>query len=328
MITIGLSAHRVETIPFLKDIMAVQDAVILEEPSHPSFQTMLDEKVSVPDYVRTTEPSFPIYSEKVYPLLQRYHKEGKLVIQIEPYLEKLNEMQAWIEEGLKPTEQVLQPEMKAVYESENLTFGALLHYYQSLNRPFEEITQAVTDFASRDARRIRLRDEMRAEAIIDFIRKNGLEDKSIYVEAGYIHFALRPSLLWKQEAWRHKVRQVLILARPCRHLSYRQWGRAVDFILPPGDLLTLHHIFRGEINSTLGRLLAARSLIYVSLLTKDELLPTDEEPTPHLAEEIRLKAFVDKLSYEACERLFERIKTTPASEAKKIAGLPPVEPSR
>ncbi len=68
-------------------------------------------------------------------------------------------------------------------------------------------------------------------------------------------------------------------------------------------------MFRGKFNEALRKLLAARSLIYVSLLTKEELLPTQEQPTPHLAEEVRLKAFVDKLDYEACASLFKRIKT-------------------
>lgn len=80
-------------------------------------------------------------------------------------------------------------------------------------------------------------------------------------------------------------------------------------------------MFRGKFNDALGRLLAARSLIYVSLLTKEELLPTQKQPTPHLAEEVRLKAFVDKLDYTACETIFSRVKTLPTAEARKMLRL-------
>lgn len=322
MITIGLSAHRVEAIPFLQDLMASHEVIVLEEPPQPSFPAILEGKFLISNYLRVTEPSFPIYSEKVYHLLQRYHQKGGLIIQVEPYLEKLSEIHCQIEEGLKPAEQAMQPEMKAVYDAENMAFGALLHYYQSADKTFEETTRAVMEFAASDAKRIKLRDQMRAEAITDLIRKNNWQEKAIYIEAGYIHFALRPALAARQEAHGHKVRQVFVLAKPCCHLSYKQWKRAVNFILPPGDLLTLHHMFRGRIDEKLGRLLAARSLIYVSLLTKEELLPTNACPTPHLEEEIKLKAFVDRLDYKTCEMIFSRVKNLPAEEAKKMLRLP------
>lgn len=279
---------------------------------------MLKGEIPIPAYLEQIDLSFPIYSERIYHLLQGCYRQGKLVAQIEPYLTKLNEIHELIEKGSKSTDLTHQPETKAVYEAENMAFEALLNYYQSVDKTFAETTQAVMNFASQDAKRIRLRDKMRAEAVAHFIEEKEFQKKSIYVETGYIHFALRPALLKRQEVHRQKVRQVFILKKPCRHLSYRQWGRAVDFISPPGDLLTLHYMFRGKFNDALGRLLAARSLIYVSLLTKEELLPTQEQPTPHLAEEVRLKAFVDKLDYNACEAILKRIKALPSAEAQKI----------
>lgn len=86
-----------------------------------------------------------------------------------------------------------------------------MNYYQSIDKTFAEITQAVMDFASRDAQRTKLRDEMRAEAIISFIRENGLQEKSIYIEAGYIHFALRPALMKRQEGRPDRVKQTFVL---------------------------------------------------------------------------------------------------------------------
>ncbi|HED00811.1 MAG TPA: hypothetical protein ENN18_10590 [Proteobacteria bacterium] len=321
MITIGLSAHRAEAIPFLKNVFARSDVIILEEPPHPSFQAMLEGEIPIPDYLEQIDLSFPIYSERIYHLLQGCYRQGKLVAQIEPYLTKLNEIHESIEKGSKPTDLTHQPETKAVYEAENMAFEALLNYYQSVDKTFAETTQAVMNFASQDAKRIRLRDKMRAEVITQFVQKNNLQEKSIYVEAGYIHLALRPALMKRPDNHLHIIKQVFILAGPCRNLSYRQWGRSVDFISPPGDLLTLHYMFREKFNDALGRLLAARSLIYVSLLTKEELLPTQEQPTPHLAEEVRLKAFVDKLDYKACETIFSRVKALPTAEARKVLRL-------
>jgi hypothetical protein len=131
MITIGLSAHRVEIIPFLKNIFTESDVIILEEPLYPSFHTMLEGEIPIPAYLEQIDLSFPIYSERIYHLLQGCYRQGKLVAQIEPYLAKLNEIHELIEKGSKPTALAHQSETKAVYNAENMTFGALLNYYQS-----------------------------------------------------------------------------------------------------------------------------------------------------------------------------------------------------
>jgi len=123
MITVGLAAHRVEAIPFLKNLIADHEVIILEEPPHLLFQAMLKGKVPIPAYLEQIDPSFPIYSERIYHLLQACYRQGKLVTQIEPYLTKLNGIHESIEKGSKPTDLTHQPDTKAVYDAENMTFA-------------------------------------------------------------------------------------------------------------------------------------------------------------------------------------------------------------
>lgn len=57
---------------------------------------------------------------------------------------------------------------------------------------------------------------------------------------------------------------------------------------------------------SLADLLAARSLIYIKLIEKDELIP-GASTAPHAEGEIRINAMVDRLSFEDCEMIFDRI---------------------
>jgi len=50
-ITLGLSLHRPETVPFLADWMKQHDAVVLEEPPDEGFEQMLQGTLAVDDYI-------------------------------------------------------------------------------------------------------------------------------------------------------------------------------------------------------------------------------------------------------------------------------------
>jgi hypothetical protein len=59
MITIAFSSHRVETIPFARQMMEKHQIIVLEEPPHPKFTDMLNGNLSISQYLMETDIGFP-----------------------------------------------------------------------------------------------------------------------------------------------------------------------------------------------------------------------------------------------------------------------------
>ncbi|MBW1981878.1 MAG: hypothetical protein JRJ12_11720 [Deltaproteobacteria bacterium] len=76
----------------------------------------------------------------------------------------------------------------------------------------------------------------------------------------------------------------------------------------------MHYVFGKGLTQAQESLLAARSLIYIKLLGKEELLPGDSI-APHAEEEVAVNRLVDSLKYEDCERLFPKIRLASREEA-------------
>jgi hypothetical protein len=86
----------------------------------------------------------------------------------------------------------------------------------------------------------------------------------------------------------------------------------------PGDILTLHYAFHGRLREELANVLAARSLIYIKLIEKEEIIPGKCE-TPHARDEVRVNRLVDRLNFNQCRELFERIRLSKRAEAVELA---------
>ena len=85
----------------------------------------------------------------------------------------------------------------------------------------------------------------------------------------------------------------------------------------PGDILTLHYALHGGMPEHQSDLLAARSLIYIKLLQKDELLPGDSD-APHSEDQVRVNRVVDSLSLEDCQVLFDQIRLAKRERAIRV----------
>ena len=68
----------------------------------------------------------------------------------------------------------------------------------------------------------------------------------------------------------------------------------------------------------MANLLAARSLIYIKLIEKEELLP-GKSATPHIENEIGVNRLVDRLDFDQCGELFQRIRLSRRQQAVEIA---------
>jgi hypothetical protein len=307
MLTIGFSSHHAEALPFARHHMEQHQVIVLEEPPSPHFSAMLDGSLCIAEYIMELDSGFPEFELRMCRLLRNFHRDGRLIIQIEPYLEALLQIHELLAEGKVPEEIVSEPSLKDIYEAENRATGALITYYKlSVQAPFERVVTAVKDFARVDAKRLTLRERLRAQAIAP-LTKSG---ESVYVEAGYIHYPLYRYL--RQAIGPGKKIRVVFLLEP---VVKRLKGRRRN--LGPGDVLTLHYAFHDDLQKDVADLLAARSLIYIKLIQKEELLPGPSD-APHCEDEVRVNRLVDGLSFEDCKILFTRIRLAKREEALRV----------
>lgn len=283
-------AHRVEFLELLREEADKYGVLVLEEPNDFLLEKFLNGSISLEEYVSNSDTSFPQYTLHQARLLKNLHNQGLKILQIEPYLEIIERIHVSIKVG-KFSEYTRNPEVKNVLEVEREAVGKLIEYQEELMKgEFDRIVDKVVEFARKDSERFKLRDYMRASAIAELG-----EDDKVIVEAGYLHILL-PIFLQRLNV---RVETVNLLEKACRLLN-------LELNENPGDTLTKAYMLNIELNGY-ERLMAAQSLVYVSMISKDEKLPTKENPFPHLLEEINLARKVKKMSYEECKKEFFRI---------------------
>ncbi len=310
LVTIGLSSHRLEALPAARELMARHEAVVLEEAPEADFPAVLAGEISPDDYLADKEVEFPHYSREQLMGLRQLHGRGVRLLQVEPYLERLIAIHEALAAGRPRAVVEGREEFREVYAAESRATAALLRFYRLAHTAaFPEVVAAVQDFARADAARFRLRDSLRAAALAPLIQDFG----RIYVEAGYIHLYLVRALR-RRLAGTVRVRPVFLLAARSRALI----GRPRP--LGPGDLLTLNFIFGKAMSPATAALLAARSLIHIQLLSKEELLPGRGE-TPHLVDEARAWRLSTALTYQDCQLLYSRVRRLlPAAAVAEVEG--------
>ncbi|MCS7203719.1 MAG: hypothetical protein NZ809_04660 [Thermodesulfovibrio sp.] len=303
--TILYSSHRVEFLSCLKKYMDRSDIIILEDAPSESFLKMLNGDISVEEFLSDEIYEFPMFSFYFYKMLKHLKEQGKTILQIEPYMERLFKIHSLFSEGKSPQDVESISELNEVYQCEKKATKALIDFYEiSLKNSFDEVVNSVKRFARLDAYRFRLRDELRAKAICKILPKDG----NVLIEAGAIHQYLRKILL---ERLGKDVKTVFALEDTVKKLTGKRW------IFPPGDILTLRYIFEAKENEELENLLSARALVYIMLIKKEEMLPTERKPIPHLLDEIEVVGLVNRLSYSDCEKLYPEIRFVSRLKALK-----------
>jgi hypothetical protein len=285
--------------------MRLHDLVALEEPPSELFEEMLRGEVSVDDYLADTDLEFPVFARRSCALHRALHAEGKTILQVEPFQERMARIHERFEEGWTPSRVEADPLLSGVYRAERSWTAALLRYYESAARDgFEGVLAAVLAFSRADAARGRLRDRLRAEALASLLPA----DRSVYVEAGEIHLVLVGELRSRLEPTR-AVSSIHVMQPAIERLSGRRRCPG------PGDKLTMLFIMRPDYLGPRADLLAARALIHVKILHKDEI-DGSEEQVPHTVNEIECNRLVKNLSYDECSRLFEEIRSLPTRQAR------------
>jgi hypothetical protein len=280
---------------------------VLEEAPLAEFLDMLDGRLSIDEYMMILDSGFPGFERLMCVLLRDLHSNGWQIIQVEPYLETLLQIHELLSNGNTPQDVMKDPRLESVYRAEKRATGALIDYYaHSLTAPFDEVVDAVKAFAKADADRLVMRERLRAQAIKP-LTSHGVD---IYVEAGYIHYPLY-HYLKKALGRAQRIRVVYLLEPVVRRLKGRRRN------MGPGDILTLRYALHGGVPEDLADLLAARSLIYIKLLRKDELLPVDSD-APHSEDEVGVNRIVDSLNFEDCQALFDQIRLAKRERAIRV----------
>ena len=306
-VTLAYSNHRPETLPYAEALMGQHDAVILEEPPTPGFHAMLGGELEVDRYLDQADFEYPEFARRSCALFRRLADQGISIYQSDPYLERLAEIHQLFDDGGSPGDAGDDPQLGPVYAAERDWTAALVTFYgNALAAPFEEVVRAVTAFARADAARGRLRDNLRANAILTILPQHDL----VYIEAGTLHLALLQELLRRRpNGVRLRVRHLMQPA--VRSLGGRCRG------LAPGDRLTLMLTATSDLQGRMVDLLAARSLIYNRIVHHDEMTP-GEDPFPHTRDEVEAAGIVDQLAYEDCRELYRQVKTLPRQEARSL----------
>ncbi|WP_297209396.1 MULTISPECIES: hypothetical protein [Thermodesulfovibrio] len=307
-VNVVFSSHRVEFLSSIYDWMKQSDFIILEEAPNEMFRKMLKEEISIEEYLEEEIFEFPEFSYRFYEILKKLYRNGKEIVQIEPYMQKLLKIYDLFSDGKMPQDIEKIAELKDVYEVEKKATRELIDFYEaSISNPFNEIVETVKKFAMADAERFRIRDSLRANAILDSLPQKG----KVFIEAGAIHQYL--SKLLSEKLVNHcKINKVFSLENTVKELTGKRW------LFPPGDILTLRYIFNKRENEEWENLLSARSLIYIMLIEKEEMLPKETNKTPHLIDEIKVVRMVNKLSFKDCERLYREIRFKNKEKAKRI----------
>ena len=308
MITIGFSPHHLEALPYIREQMERHQVIVLEEPPSPRLPAMLDGRISINDYTLEFDSGFPEFDRQMCSLLQELNREGRRVVQVEPYLERLLQIHELFADGVSVEEVMGAVDLREVYQAERRATGALISYYSlSMDGVFAAVVEAVQKFARADAARLTLRERMRAKSIISLYSSGD----TMYVEAGYIHYPLYHYLRQELDK-KEKIRVVYLLSPVIKKLEGKRRN------MGPGDILTLHYAFHNGLREELANLLAARSLIYIKLIKKEELVPETSE-APHAEDEIEVNRLVDRLDFKQCRQLFERIRLVKQERAVELA---------
>ncbi len=295
VVTIAWTVFHLETLPQVEAVMANHDRVILEEPPTPGFAEMLAGEMEIEAYLELTDFEFPAYQSAQCAMLRRLHERGVRILQVHPWLQELVAVQEFFLAGGSPAD--LAPESPAaqVYACERAWTEKLLAFYQAAGgNSFEAMVEAVIAFAKADAAKFEEQDTWRARAIVPLVASVG---GRVYVEAGALHWRL-----W-QQLWRQGVRP-----RPWHVLGSTARSHVGRRLLAPGDLLTLRFLVGATPERARERLLAARTLVYNRLITKEELFPSPQVSFPHLVQEAAILQRLATLDFDTCRQLFFRLR--------------------
>ncbi|AGK60890.1 hypothetical protein Asulf_00883 [Archaeoglobus sulfaticallidus PM70-1] len=299
-IEVVLTSHRVEYIPMIRDSAMASEVIMLEEPPNDNLFRFFNGEMDLRSYVKSLDTSFPVYTYFLSDLLKHMNSMGKRILQIEPYLEIVQKMQKSIEDGTFE-EFVKDKTIESVRNIEKKVFGAFIKYQEVfMSKDFDELVDATVNFSVADAERFRFRDEMRLSKIFEVIEhlREKDENMKIMIESGSIHTRI-PERLNKE------LKEDYIKTVDLKRIAAKMLG--IEYLKNPGTQLTEIFINDVDAGEEELKLLAARSLVYISKVSPQEMLPKSKNDFPHLVEEMEISKKVSSMDYDECKQEFMKI---------------------
>jgi hypothetical protein len=301
-VEVVLTSHRVEFLPMLRDEALSADIIVLEEPRNQDLFRFFKNEITAEEYVRGLDTSFPLYTYFLSDLLKNLHQMGKQIFQVEPYLETIQRIQRSIEEGTF-SEVTRDDEAERIRLIEKKSFGAFIEYQEAfMQGDFEKLVERTIEFSRVDAERFRFRDRLRFQKILELIDEIKCENDDpglkVLIEAGSIHSSLPSSL--ENALENDYVRALNLKEKAAKILG-------VELVKNPGTRLTEVFIRGMQMGEDEIKTLGARSLVYISKISPEEMLPENDNRFPHLLEELKITREVDRMDYAACKEEFQRI---------------------
>jgi len=134
--------------------MARHQVIVLEDSPNSNFTHMLNRDMSIENCLMEIDSGFPEFERLMCRSLRKLHEQGKEILQIEPYLERLLEIHEHFAAGKTPADILKLPELNPVYQAEKKATGALITYYRrSIQTDFSAVIASVNAFAKADAER-------------------------------------------------------------------------------------------------------------------------------------------------------------------------------
>jgi hypothetical protein len=306
ILTLCYSNHRPETLAMVSALMQQHEAIFLEEPPHDCFQDMLRGNYAIDDLLLELDVEYPLFIHQYYQILQKMKVQGKDIMQLEPFLAYLLRIHFFFAEGHAPQELDQGTVLYDVYIAERNATGCLIAYYKASQADdFDRLLLAMQAFAKADAQRFKLRDTLRADAIVSALKKGC----NTFVEAGTMHQYLQTELKKNiPPGWTLKVRWLENEIASGLELK----GNMIS----PGDELTFAYIFNKTLNRAQENLLCARSLIYAKIIHKEEIDGGDQL-FPHVHDEFKAIKTVNMLSFNDCRKIYNNISPLATHEAQE-----------
>lgn len=100
--TLVLANHRPETLPLAHRLMLAYDTIVLEESVDDRFRAMLEERISIEDYLERQDLEYPEFSRRMAVILRERHRDGARLVQIEPFIDALLAIHEKFADGYGP----------------------------------------------------------------------------------------------------------------------------------------------------------------------------------------------------------------------------------
>ncbi len=297
IVKVVLTPPRVEFIPNLVRECSNVRTLVLEIPEVESFKQFLEGKATVDDVLSELELDYPLFTRELLQAARRLYRSGVSVVAIDPYQEIAVDvkMRIFLRKGLEKLEQDYTARYIALLE---LNISKILsEYYRAPRNNFDYLVELTVKYAKFDAERIRFKSELRARKIAELI-KTGVLKTPLVVHTFFMNTVLA-KMLSEKLGKDYEVVNVDLYREACLKMFNTELthpGRELTRMFLEGDVRDHEKI----------KLLAAQSVILVSLYPKSEVLPRSEGEYPLLKKDydIVVNILSELDTYDKCRNFY------------------------